>query len=772
MSESRNSSGEVRVGDWILVAELNLLRRAGQEVRLEPRHADLLAFMSTRGGEVVSTEDIIQNVWHGQVVTDHSVYQAIAKLRKAFADSASQPRYIETVPKRGYRLIAEVSEIAAEGQPDDPAGLAAFRSPQPELESPPGSIGAKRHRMFAVFAMLVVLLAVSWFFGRQAGWGEPEYQTVAVLPFAALSEPDDDRLIAEGFSIELANALGHSERMRVIGPISARLASTLGDSPPEIGRHLDADVVVNGSIRRGNENLTVSGVITEVETGHRLWSDVFDRSADDVLAIQREVADAIAGALWHTVKGDVSAPQPYMQPNDRGVYDNYLLGRYYRSQRTQGDLQRALGYFGNALKLDAEYVPAIRGMAAAHLLLSFYGDETLSDALENAQPFLEHALALAPDDAELQALIGLSHYLKGAPGLAEESLMRAVAIHPNLVEAWMWLGLARQQQDRLRDALAPLDRASNLEPLMVTSAVNKANELSWLGRGDEAIALLDDLASTANETFGNRSQLYRVLSSINRSQGNLYEAHTWATRALDVGPESALSKANMAVTLGSLGQYEQAAELARVAYEQSAPGRGVMDYLTRGSVVSPGILPKDLIEARLAHLQHLPGIPEIEWRMAHLHVGMLAYFDGELGGATEHLHKALDGRTYPVTRADDDVFVCISLADALHRSDRNAESVDLLDRCEEEMSIVSKQGWNTGSLAISRVRLAIMRGDQHAADQLLEALFGYGFRNQALMLSDPILKRLETSEAYQRLHTRVVNAIEADWKTISGNAGA
>ena len=124
MSESRNSSGEVRVGDWILVAELNLLRRAGQEVRLEPRHADLLAFMSTRGGEVVSTEDIIQNVWHGQVVTDHSVYQAIAKLRKAFADSASQPRYIETVPKRGYRLIAEVSEIAAE---DSPTTLPGWR---------------------------------------------------------------------------------------------------------------------------------------------------------------------------------------------------------------------------------------------------------------------------------------------------------------------------------------------------------------------------------------------------------------------------------------------------------------------------------------------------------------------------------------------------------------------------------------------------------------------------------------------------------------------
>lgn len=772
MSKESNPTGAVRIGDWVLVAELNLLRCDAREVRLEPRHADLLVFMSAHRGDVVSTDEIIRQVWNGQVVTDHSVYQAIAKLRKAFGDSASQPRYIETVSKRGYRLIADVARVPAEEQRDVSAEPAAADHPaRPQPDSPPVSAGLKRQRMSAVLAMVVMLLGALWFFGRQAGWGQREYHTVAVLPFAALSELGTDRFVARGFSIELANALGQSRRVRVIGPISAQLASSLGASPPEIGSHLDADVVVDGSIRRANQNLTVSGVITEVESGHRLWSEVFDRSADDVLAIQREVAEAVTGALRHTVEGGVEPPQPHMQPRDIEVYDNYLLGRYYRSRRTQQDLQRALQHFSRALELDPRYFPASRGMAAAHLLLSFYGNEPLAVALENAEPFLQRTLDVAPDDAELLALIGLSHYLNGSPGLAEEFLARAVSTHPNLAEAWMWLGLARQQQGRLRDALAALESAGELEPLMVTSVVNHANALSWSGEGKQAIELLSDLASTADETFDNRAQLYRVLSSAQRDLGALEEAYAWAARAIEAAPDSALSKANMAVTLGLLGQTEAAGVLARAAYEPAAPGRAVMEYLGRGNVASMGILPENLAESRLDMLRHAQGTPEIDWRMANMDAGMLAYYHGELDRAVTELGKALNGRTYPVTRADDDVFACASLVDAKRRSGRTAEADDLLVRCEEDLKNADEQGWNSLSLAISRVRMAVLRGDPQAGE-LLTPLFERGFRNPALLSNDPVLKRLEQSTAYRRLFEQTAGAIDAAWKKIAAGSGA
>lgn len=781
MPDGKNSAKAVQIGDWLLFPELNLLRQADREasreepreklreVRLEPRHADLLLFLSTRRGDVVSTDELVEHVWQRQVVSDQSVYQAIAKLRKAFGDRASQPRYIETVAKRGYRLITEVSEAPPDAAEDRTAGReASGPTPTQPLPSPPAP-AIQRHRMLAVVAIAALVAVALWLSGKPARWGQPDYHTVAVLPFDALSESAVSRVMAEGFSIELANAMGRSRQMRVIGPISAKLASTLGDSPPEIGRQLKADIVVSGSIRRNDDELTVSSVVTQVATGHRLWSDVFDRNADQILSVQREVANAVAGALQHTLEGGEPSPRANMQSLDILVYDEYLLGRYYRVRRTREDLERALLYFDNALQLNPVYAPALRETAATHLLLSFYGDKPLAEALDDAEPFLERALELTPEDAELQAVIGLSHYYNGAPGIAEEFLLRAVDEHPNLAEAWMWLGLARQQKSNLVDALAAMEWAQTLEPLMVTSAVNRADALAWLGRDTEAIALLTNLAATATatETFGNRAQLFRALSAAYLREGHLVDAYGWAERALSVAPESALSQANMALTLAALGQFEQASETARAVYTRLAPGRGVMEYLELANIISPGIIPRDVVEWRLEGLQRLADAPEIEWRIANLDLGMAAYFEKDLAVATTTLRKALDGRTYPIDRTDSDLFYCTTLADALQRSGTREEAANQLLSCKEAMQDAKELGWNSVSLAVSEVRLAALLGDRQAAQQLLEGLYERGFRDLPLLLQDPILRSLEESSAYQALREEVSSSIDTAWTTIS-----
>ena len=294
MRERAKTPGPVQIGDWTLVTELNLLRRAGKEVRLEPRHADLLLFLSAHRGEVVRTEDIIHGVWDGQVVTDHSVYQAIAKLRKAVGDSASRPHYIETAPKRGYRLIADVSEVPEENRRDASGGPTPG-TPQPDVEASQIGAAIRGKWLSVTLVLMTMLLGVWWLYLKPVNGPAHTYRTVAVLPFAALSERESYRHVAEGFSIELADALGHSTQARVIGPISVMLAATLGESLPEIGRQLHADIVVNGTIRRLKDKLSVSSTLTDVESGHQLWSEVFDRHSADILAIQREVANAVAG---------------------------------------------------------------------------------------------------------------------------------------------------------------------------------------------------------------------------------------------------------------------------------------------------------------------------------------------------------------------------------------------------------------------------------------------------------------------------------------------
>ncbi len=658
---SNNSAAPVRIGEWILLPHLNLLRRADDdEVHLEPRHADLLRYLATHRGQVLSAEDIIDQVWERQIVTDQSVYQAIAKLRKALGDSAADSRYIETVTKRGYRLIAEVSWVDSGTDP-------SMGRPRPDAAA--NRLRLRRWLGVGVFA--TALAVIAWALLQPQQGAAPDGQgTVAVLPFTMLSDDPEDRFIAKGFSIELAHALGRSGQIRVIGPTSSQLATRLGSDLPDIARHVGAEFVVSGSIQRAKNGIRVIGALTEVPSGYQVWSEVFDRSNRDILATQREVANAIAAALLHKVEGGAEPGPAHLQPFDAPTYDSYLLARYYRNRRTQFDLERAEQYFNQVLDLDTDFFPAVREMAATQLLLSFYGDLPLSQAVENAESHLTHAVELSPEDPELLAMIGLSHYMQGAYGLAEDFLLRAVAIHSNLAEAWMWLGLVRQQQGRLRDALPAFEHASQLEPLLVTSVVNYANALNWSGQGQAALEILTNLAARANAQFDNRDQLFRVMSGILLDAGQLEQAYMWAKRALDISPDSALSEANEVLILAFLGQIDAASEIAKHLYSHSTPGRGANAYLLRANVESPGVLDTGTLSAHLDELQRQPDTPEIEWRLANVDVGMAAYFNDELEQAIAQLGKALQGRNYPVTRADGDVFICASLVDALQRDDR------------------------------------------------------------------------------------------------------
>ncbi|MCB1773356.1 MAG: winged helix-turn-helix domain-containing protein, partial [Gammaproteobacteria bacterium] len=677
----------IRIGDWILLPDLNLIRHVERsaEVRLEPRHADLLSHFAAHAGEVLSADDIIEHVWNRQVVTDQSVYQAIAKLRRAVGDNANAPSYIETVPKRGYRLIAAVT-AATDG---------TDRATPPPVTTDGSAAPPRRHRLGMALVALALVAVLAAVLQQQPVDAPQSYRTIVVMPFTMLSPEQDYRFIADGFAIELAHALGRLPSTRVIGPTSSQLAQRLGQDTREIGNHVDADVVVTGNVRRSDQDLRIVSTLTDARTGYQLWSEVFDRSDNDILATQHEVADTIAAALNHTVGDDADTPLPDMPRLAKRAHDEYLLGRYYRTLRTQPDLERSVRYFERALALEPGYLPAQRGLAAAYLMLSFYGDLPLADALELAGKHLERAFATAPEDAEVLALVGLSHYLQGSYGLGEDFLLRAVATHPNLAEAWMWLGLTRQQQGRLHEALPAFEHASQLEPLLVTSLVNYANALSWSGEPGRGLALLRQLAAKANEAFENRDQLFRTLSSIARETGDLLAADRWADRAIAAAPGSPLSLANKAVVSALLGDTASATQHATRARGNSAPGRATMDYLARVDIAAPGILDSILPRDNPGQLQQRPGTPEIEWRLANLYAGMRSYFDGDLATAIEALGKSMAGRNYPVRRADEDVFVCGALVDALQRSGAQARAAKELADCREDLADAEQQGWNS-----------------------------------------------------------------------------
>jgi DNA-binding winged helix-turn-helix (wHTH) protein/TolB-like protein/Flp pilus assembly protein TadD len=658
MAETETEETVTTIGAWRLSAARNLLTGAQGEVRLEPRQVDLLLFLARHRGEVIGADRIIETVWQGQVVTDQSVYQAIARLRRALDDDAGHPRYIETVPKRGYRLIADVSFGATE-----PAA-----APQSASPSRPRSLRIQRHHRAWLAGALLLLAGVAGFVLRS---GADQPPIVLVLPFEALTDDPRDALVGEGFAIELAHMIGRSGRVRVIGPASTRL---LAASPALDATTIAADLVVNGSLRSSSDGYRVAANLVDAASGVQLWSKVFDSGVEGVLPAQQRVASALADALNQSLPPGLAGPEAAQRVNGIGVYDDYLLGRYYGSLRSSADLERAIVHFSRALARDSDYLPALRGIASAYLLSSFYGTLPLADAIAAATGHLQQAAALAADDPEVLALFGLMDYLQGSYGQAADYLARAVALHPNLGEGWMWLGLALRQQGRLADALPAFRRASELEPLLVTSAVNLAQALAAGGAGDAGLRMLVELAARAHDGFGNRDQLYRAISGLFRDRGRLDEAHAWAQRALDLSPDSSLSLANLATVNALLGRRALANELAVQALGPSSVGRATADYLARLDVVMPGLFPNGSLMNE-GGLHTRAGQPEIDWRRARLYAGMRAYLAKDYPGAADHLLAAFEGRGYPVSRVDQDLYACVSLADALGHSGRQPEAL-------------------------------------------------------------------------------------------------
>ncbi|MFK7828308.1 MAG: winged helix-turn-helix domain-containing tetratricopeptide repeat protein [Congregibacter sp.] len=766
MSVAASDAKTLRIGEWELLPQRNLLRRAGQITRLEPKHTDLLLFLANHRGEVFNADQLIEQVWHGQVVTDQSVYQTIAKLRKAFGDNAADPRYIETVSKRGYRLIADVSALTDTALPKVPA-------------TKTGDLRSENRffpRRWVAFGLLAVtLLVVAWALLTGAPPTEPpsvlaERDTVvAVLPFTVLSDDPDDELMAAGFAIELAHVLGRSGRIRVIGPVSSSMASRLGQDTNAIGQHVDASVVVSGTLRRSVDGIRVSSALTELPSGYQLWSEVFDRDDRQIVTAQEDVATAIAAALEKLLEGGTevfAASTDVAQTADSATYDNYLLGRYYRHLRTEHDLKRARQYFQQALAADPDYAPALRELAATELLLFFYGSETLAEANARAATNLKRAMELDPGAPEGLALIGLSHYLQGNYGLAEDFLQRAVTAHPNLHEAWMWLGLTLQQQGRLHESLPALEYASQLEPLLVTAVADYAEALVWSGRDKAARILLENLAGKANASMGNRDQLFRTLSLVLRNSGELGRAFVWSERALEAEPNSQLSLANKVVLLTLFGRDDEAGQLASQLYEDAQPGRGTMQFLGRANIIAPGVLDHALLSAHLSDLQIQPDTPEIEWRLSNFDMGMAAYHQDNFERAAELLSKAMRGSDFPVTRADDDVYACASLADALGRIGKLDAAAAQLSECVADLSAASQHGWNSLSMIISEARLAVLENDIVRARDQLPVLFERGLRNAPILVNDPIIARLSATDEYQSLLSNIRNAVETARQSI------
>lgn len=535
--------GGFQLGQFEVYPDRRTLVGPRGETRLEPKVMAVLELLARTPREVVTRNALLDEVWAGTVVTEEVLTRCISELRSALGDRRDAPRYIQTVPKSGYRLLLSPT----------PLGRAQ---------------GQRRLAYHAVLAAAVLAVAVglAWL-ARDTVTPEPT-PAIAVLPFDDLSAPDAEPYFAEGLAEELMQALARVPGLRVAARTSAFAYRSSDQDLRGIGDALNVSTVLTGSVRRAGDRIRVTAQLTAVDSGYQLWAEAYDREITDVFAIQNEIAASIARELQLELAPSARFRDPL--PNVE-AYDLYLLGRHHWHRRNPQSLARAAELFAAAIERDPNFALAYSGLADTYLFLGNYGGLDPQAQLAKAEPAVRKAFELGPDLAEPHASLGNLLTDKGDFVGAQKAYERALELNPHFSMAEMWLGNVFKAQGRLRDGHAHYLRAERLDPLHPTIQEN----LFWSYLDQGAYAEAERLIARAvREKLEPVARFQGLAATLALERGNYADAVELAQRCVALAPGQSEGYLLLARAREGLGQQAladaalaQATDVPRPSYK-------------------------------------------------------------------------------------------------------------------------------------------------------------------------------------------------------------
>ena len=487
MNATLNSENFV-IGDWLVKPTSNSLTNNDVERRVEPKVMALLVYLANSDGKVLSRDLLLDNVWQ-QVVLGDALTNTIAQLRKALGDSTSPKKYIETIPKQGYRLIPNV-----QWQADEPELNSYASAPPADLSvgSPPQTLesrsGQERHSpdrarsdksfLKNLVLLAAVLLAVFLIFKfdllpERSAYNVPlddKTRTVAVLPFDVYSDQEEIRHFASGLTEELIHQLATDPNLRVISRTSSSKFQGTDTGIKEISEILNARYIIEGSIRQIGDNLRTTVQLIDANEGFHLWSKTFDNKADDLfLDTQIAIGEKVSLLITNKKVGaDNHAKR--IHPRSAEAYKSFILAQSHMKIGSVTSYEKAIDYYQKSINISPDYALAYTGIAAAKLLLSQYKHTSARQARVEASELLDKAFSVEPQLAEAFAVRGLLNTYAREYELAEQDYLKAIQLNPGLRfarhnYAYMLSLLFRPKdaliQDRISLELDPLSTRTN-----------------------------------------------------------------------------------------------------------------------------------------------------------------------------------------------------------------------------------------------------------------------------------------------------------------------
>ena len=470
-------------GDFVLErSQRRVLKRDGGELALQPRLFDALLLFVERAGELLDKDSLMLALWPGLVVEENNLTQVISGLRRALGDDGS--RFIQTVPRRGYRFIAAVTPLAdGKGQ-----SSAATDPPAP---SPPQADRRRWLQWAGVAAAAAGLGGAAWWAWRRAADPDAtEVPTLAVLPFKPLGGGGRDELLEVGMADSLIARLSTVPGL-VVRSIGSVRRYAGGDQDPLLAaRELNVTWIVDGSLQRRGDQLRVTARLLRAADGVAAWSDVFDERFSGVFDMQDLISNRVMQALaprLHVGAGSVMPLVDLGGTHNTDAYQLYLAASSHALGQRGDGLSKSVALFKQALDIDPAYALAWSGLAESHRRMLLTADALPSRAYAQIDAALQRALALAPNLAQAHAALGFKLFWFDYDWPAgERAFRRAIAINPNVALAHFGLALMLSTQDRVEEGSVQMRLTRELDPMSPLFNTLEANFL--LGRGQRAEA--------------------------------------------------------------------------------------------------------------------------------------------------------------------------------------------------------------------------------------------------------------------------------------------
>jgi TolB-like protein/Flp pilus assembly protein TadD len=414
----------LRFGPFELDTRAGELRKRGTSLPLKGQPLQVLEILLRNSGDVVTREELRAQLWTSDTFVDfeHSLHNAIARLRDTLGDSATAPRFIQTLPRRGYRFVMEVESVDGE-----------------KRGAPSSSVNPQSRA--------------------------PEIRALAVLPLADLSGDPAQGYFADGMTEALITSLAKIGKLRVISRTSVMAYKTTRKSLPRIARELNVDAVLEGSVLRSGERVRITAQLIHAHGDQHLWAESYERDLRDILAVQFDIAREVANQVRIMLTAE-ERTRLETRPVNPQAHDLLLKARFQRNQRTEESVRKALTYFQSAIEIDPKWAEGYVGIADCYNILAYYNGLAPKEAYSRSEKAARKALVLDPLLGEAHAAIGVvkRDYEWDWAG-AEQHFQRAIELNPGCVDAYHWRGTMFGMLGRHRDALNEKMKALELDPL-------------------------------------------------------------------------------------------------------------------------------------------------------------------------------------------------------------------------------------------------------------------------------------------------------------------